>query len=89
MTKYPCCDAITQQDADQSVMSRLMFQRNDSLPLELQQVSSWDVPNLRCLPVVVNGELPDGERPPRGIPVYMDASYFSFMVCLDNISSIY
>ena len=61
-------------------MCRLMFQRNDSLPLELQQVSSWDVPNLRCLPVVVNGELPDGERPMAGLPVFMDASHFSFQV---------
>ena len=58
-----------------------MFQKNDSIPLELQLVSSWDVPNLRCLPVVVNGELQDGDRPTAGIPVYMDASYFSYTVC--------
>ena len=31
---------------------RLKFQRNDSIPLTLQMVSSYDVNNLRCLPVV-------------------------------------
>ena len=33
-------------------MRRLKFQRNDSIPLTLQMVSSYDVNNLRCLPVV-------------------------------------
>ena len=58
-------------------LCRLKFERNDSIPLELQLVSAHDVPNLRCLRVVSSG---DGNAASLRT-VNMDSAYWSYQFC--------
>ena len=55
---------------------RLKFKRNDSIPLGLQMISSYDVPNLRCLPVVVANL----EEAPALIDVKLDSQSYLYQV---------
>ena len=56
-------------------LRRLEFKRNDSYPVQLQQVSSYDVPNLRCLPVVASGATT------ALVDVLVDAVYHHYQHC--------
>ena len=58
-------------------LCRLKFDRNDSIPLELQLESALDVPNLRCLPVVSSG---DGNAASLRT-VSLDSAYWSYQYC--------
>ena len=55
---------------------RLKFKKDDGLAIELQLISSFDVPNLRCLPVV-KGDL---ENAPSLDEVKLDSAYYAYQV---------
>ena len=57
---------------------RLQFERNISHPLELQLVSSWDVQNLRCLPVVA---VDSAEGTPALKDLLLDSAFYSYQFC--------
>ena len=62
---------------------RLKFKRNDSIPLRLQMISSYDVPNLRCLPVVVANL----EEAPALIDVKLDSQSYLYQVLASVLAS--
>ena len=57
---------------------RLKFQKDDSVAIELQLISSFDVPNLRCLPVV-KGDL---QSAPSLDEVKLDSAYYTYQVVI-------
>ena len=62
---------------------RLKFDRNASIPIELQLVLAPDVINLRCLPVVRASV----EAAPSLVDVLMDSAYFSYQARASCLSS--
>ena len=56
-------------------MCRAKFQINDSIPVDLQLISAWDVPNLRCLPVV---RASDDDGICKLTSILMDGAYFRY-----------
>ena len=58
-------------------MCRMKFQVVDGIPLDLQLISAWDVPNLRC-PPVMRASSDYGTR--KLTEIAMDSAYFHYQV---------
>ena len=76
--RTPCSSPVASKVQRPALGRRLQFKRNASIPLELQLVSSWDVQNLRCLPVIA---LDLAEGTPALKTLLVDSAFYSYQYC--------